>query len=167
MNPTTLMRITTRCGQAPVNGLNQALSAKAVDVKVMKTNRVRADTTVVEPNVAYPSDSSLLAKGVAEMAESAKRLKAMGLRGEAHPADRQDAHGALRARSIGANLRRRTDDKLAEVRRIIDGELAGIADRVARQADAGATPAASSRALGDQASGLARAAWTSWSGPPR
>ena len=60
-HPTTLMKITTRCGVAVVDGLNEALLAKAVQAKVLKTNRVRADTTVIEANVAYPTDSSLLA----------------------------------------------------------------------------------------------------------
>src|SRR4030095_14661298 len=78
-HPTTLMKITTRCGERAVNGLNEALLARAVEARVLKTNRVRADTTVVEANVAYPSDSSLLAKGVARMAATAKKLRAMGL----------------------------------------------------------------------------------------
>ena len=46
------MKITTRCGQPAVDGLNEALLARAVEAKVLKTNRVRADTTVVEANVA-------------------------------------------------------------------------------------------------------------------
>jgi transcription initiation factor TFIIIB Brf1 subunit/transcription initiation factor TFIIB len=63
-----------------------------------------------------------------------------------------------RARSINANLRRRTDDKIAEVRRI-NGDLAAIAERVARQADAVVRNARRKlRTLGDQASGRARAA---------
>src|SRR6266581_6370075 len=51
-HPTTLMKITTRCGEDAVNELNEALLAKAVEARVLKTNRVRADTTVVEANVA-------------------------------------------------------------------------------------------------------------------
>ena len=70
-HPTTLMKITTRCGVAAIDGLNEALLAKAVEAKVLKTNRVRADTTVIEANVAYPTDSALLAKGVAKMATAA------------------------------------------------------------------------------------------------
>jgi IS5 family transposase len=133
-HPTTLMKITTRCGQVAVDGLNEALLARAVEAKVLKTNRVRADTTVVEANVAYPSDSSLLAKGVAKMATTAKKLKAMGLARRTRLADKtRTVHS--RARSINANLRRRNDVKLAIVKRI-NGELAGIAERVARQADA-------------------------------
>lgn len=56
-HPTTLMKITTRCGQPAIDALNETLLAKAHDAKVLKTNRLRADTTVVEANVAYPSDS--------------------------------------------------------------------------------------------------------------
>lgn len=51
------MKITTRCGDAAVTGLNQALLAKAVDAKLVKTDKVRADTTVVEADVSYPTDS--------------------------------------------------------------------------------------------------------------
>src|SRR3954470_23708077 len=63
-HPTTLMKLTTRCGSAAVGGLNETLLAKAVEAKVLRTNRLRADTTVVPANVAYPTDSSLLAKAV-------------------------------------------------------------------------------------------------------
>jgi IS5 family transposase len=156
-HPTTLMKITTRCGQVAVDGLNEALLAKAVEARVLKTNRVRADTTVVEANVAYPSDSSLLAKGVAKMVTATKKLRAMGLATRTRLADKTRTVRS-RARSINANLRRRNDDRLAEVKRI-NAELAGIAERVARQADAVVRNARRKlRALGDQASGRARAA---------
>jgi IS5 family transposase len=156
-HPTTLMKITTRCGPQAVDDLNDALIAKAVEAKVLKLNRIRVDTTVVEANVAYPSDSGLLAKGVARMAATAKRLKAMSLATRTRLADRTRSVRA-RARSINANLRRRTDDKLAEVKRI-NGELAGIAERVARQADRVVRNARRTlRTLGDQATGRARAA---------
>jgi IS5 family transposase len=155
-HPTTLMKITTRCGEVAVDGLNEALLARAVEAKVLKTNRVRADTTVIEANVAYPSDSSLLAKGVAKMATAAKKLRAMGLARRTRLADRTRTVRS-RARSIGASLRRRTDDKLAEVKRI-NADLAGIAERVAGQADAVVRNARRAlRTLGDQASGRARA----------
>ena len=53
-HPTTLMKLTTRCGSAAVDGLNEALLAKAAEAKVLRTNRVRADTTVVPANVCVP-----------------------------------------------------------------------------------------------------------------
>ena len=155
-HPTTLMKITTRCGQVAVDGLNEALLARAVEARVLKTNRVRADTTVVEANVAYPSDSGLLAKGVAKMVKAAKRLKSMGLATRTTMTDKTRTVRA-RARSINANLRRRSDDRLDEVRRI-NAEMAGIAERVARQANAVVRNARRRlRTLGEQGSGRARA----------
>jgi len=155
-HPTTLMKITTRCGEQAVTGLNEALLAKAVEAKVLKTNRVRADTTVVSANVAYPADSSLLAKGVAKMTASAKKLKTLGLATRTRLADKTRSV-RKRAHSINANLRRRNDDKLAEVRRI-NGEIVGIAERVAGQAERVVRNARRRlQALGDKASGRARA----------
>src|SRR3977135_3660790 len=63
-HPTTLMKLTTRCGSAAVDGLNETLLAKAAEAKLLRTNRVRADTTVVPANVCYPTDSGLLAKAI-------------------------------------------------------------------------------------------------------
>ena len=50
-HPTTLMKLTTRCGSAAVDGLNEALLAKAAEAKLLRTNRIRVDTTVVPANV--------------------------------------------------------------------------------------------------------------------
>jgi len=113
-HPTTLMKITTRCGSSAVDGLNEALLAKAQGAKVLKTNKVRADTTVVPANVAYPTDSGLLAKGVAKMAKSIERLKGAGLASRTRSRDRTRMMRA-RARSIGANLRRRSGEAKDEV----------------------------------------------------
>src|SRR4051794_19314995 len=155
-HPTTLMKTTSRCGQVVIDALNEALLAKAVEAKVLRTNRLRADTTVVEANVAYPTDSGLLAKGVAKMAATAKRLRAAGFARRTKLADRTRTVRA-RARSIAANLRRRSDDKLAEVKRI-NGDLAGIAERVAGQADAVVRNARRKlRRQGERATGRAKA----------
>ncbi|MGP0110636.1 MAG: ISNCY family transposase [Acidimicrobiales bacterium] len=113
-HPTTLMKITTRCGSSAVEGLNEALLAKAQAAKVLKTNKVRADTTVVPANVAYPTDSGLMAKGVAKMAKSIEKLKGAGLASRTRSRDRTRMVRA-RARSIGANLRRRSGEAKDEV----------------------------------------------------
>ena len=46
-HPTTLMKLTTRCGSVAVDGLNETLLAKAAEAKLLRTNRIRVDTTVV------------------------------------------------------------------------------------------------------------------------
>ncbi len=43
-DPTTLMKLTTRCGEAAVAGLNEALWAKAAGARLLRTARLRADT---------------------------------------------------------------------------------------------------------------------------
>jgi IS5 family transposase len=77
-HPTTLMKLTTRCGPAAVDGLNEALLAKAAEAKLLRTNRIRADTTVVSANVCYPTDSGLLAKAVRRIAATGTRIQAAG-----------------------------------------------------------------------------------------
>ena len=69
-HPTTLMKITSRCGDEPIAGLNEALLAKAAAGKLLRTDKVRADTTVVAADVGYPTDSGLLAKGIGAMCRS-------------------------------------------------------------------------------------------------
>src|ERR1700709_1505605 len=44
--PITLRKITTRWGEDAVAGLNEALLAKAAAAKLLRTDKVRADTTV-------------------------------------------------------------------------------------------------------------------------
>jgi len=45
-HPTTLIKLTSRCGSAAVDGLNEALWAKAAGQKLLRVSRLRADTTV-------------------------------------------------------------------------------------------------------------------------
>jgi IS5 family transposase len=131
-HPTTLMKITTRCGTSAIDGLNEALLAKAAQAKVLKTNKLRADTTVVPANVAYPTDSGLLAKGVAKMAKSIKSLQANGLAMRTKTRDRTRVMRS-RARSIGANLRRRTNEAKDEVL-AINADMAALASKAVDEA---------------------------------
>ena len=130
------MKITTRCGDDAVAGLNEALLAKAATAKLLRTDRVRADTTVVEADVGYPTDSGLLAKAIGTMARTVERIKAAGGATRTRARDRRRSAGR-RARSIAAKLRLRgelnRDQAQAAVRRIT-GELAGIAQAAMREA---------------------------------
>ncbi|MGH3554010.1 MAG: ISNCY family transposase [Mycobacterium sp.] len=146
-HPTTLMKITTRCGDEAVAGLNEALLAKAAAAKLLRTDKVRADTTVVEADVAYPTDSGLLAKAIGTMGRTVARIKAAGGATRTRVRDRRRSAGR-RARSIASKLRLRgqqnRDQAQAVVRRIT-GELAGIAEQTMR--DAAAVIRNASRAL--------------------
>jgi len=138
-HPTTLMKITSRCGDEAVAGLNEALLAKAAAGKLLRTNRVRADTTVVEADVGYPTDSGLLAKAVGAISRSVARIKAAGGATRTQARDRRRS-AARRARSIVSKLRLRAqvqhrDQAQAAVGRIT-GELASIAEAAMGEAAA-------------------------------
>jgi transposase, IS5 family len=137
-HPTTLMKITTRCGEGAVTGLNEALLAKAAAAKLLRTDKVRADTTVIPAAVSYPTDSGLLAKAIGSMTRSVAQIKAAGGATRTASRDRRRSAGR-RARSIAAKLKLRGEQQRdlaqAAVRRIT-GELADIAGRTMREANA-------------------------------
>ena len=136
-HPTTLMKLTTRCGTAAIDGLNEALLAKAVQAKVLRTDRLQADTTVVPANVAYPTDSGLLAKAIKRIAVTGRRIQAAGGAVRTAVRDRSRSAGK-RAHGIAAKLRMRSaqgrDEAQAVVKRIT-GELADLAGTAAKDAE--------------------------------
>ena len=136
-HPTTLMKLTTRCGSAAVDGLNEALLAKAAEAKLLRCTRVRVDTTVVPANVAYPTDSGLLAKAVRRIAATGRRIQAAGGAVRTKLRDRSRAAGR-RAHDLNAKLRTRNaaarDEAMAVVRRK-NAELADLAETAAAEAD--------------------------------
>jgi transposase, IS5 family len=129
-HPTTLMKISSRCGDEAVAGLNEALLVKAADAKLLRTDRVRADTTVVEADVGYPTDSGLLAQAVGTICRTVARIKAAGGATRTRARDRRRSTGR-RARAIASKLRLRgaqqRDQAQAAVQRIT-GELTRIAE---------------------------------------
>src|SRR5262245_16816883 len=137
-HPTTLMKLTTRCGEDAVAGLNEALWAKAAGQKLLRTTRVRADTTVIGANVAYPTDSGLLAKAVGKLVRTARRVQAAGGATGTVMTDRRRA-AARRVRRIASKLRARGKLSREETTQVIcrvTGELAGLAEKAAAQAAA-------------------------------
>ena len=100
-------------------------------------HRLRADTTVVPSNVAYPTDSGLLARAIRRIAVTGRRIQAAGGATRTKIRDRSRAAGR-RAHSIGAKLRMRAaagkDEARAAVRRL-NGELAGLAETAVKDAE--------------------------------
>lgn len=152
----TLMKITTRCGPGAVEQLNEALLQKAMAAKVVKLDKVRADTTVVPANVAYPTDSGLLAKGVAKLTKTVGALHALGLARRTRFRDRTRSV-RRRAHQIAAWLRRRSGEAKDEVL-VLTGELATIAEASIKEAQVVAHNARRAlRRAGQGASGRATA----------
>ncbi len=135
-HPTTLMKLTTRCGSAAVDGLNEALLAKAAEAKLLRTSRVRADTTVVPANVCYPTDSGLLATAVRRIGTAGQRIHHAGGAVRTRLRDRSRAAGK-RAHGIAAKLRSRSQlgrDQVKDGVQRITGELADLAQATVRDA---------------------------------
>jgi IS5 family transposase len=133
------MKITTRCGSDVVDQLNEVLLAKAVEARLVKTDRVRADTTVVEADVTYPTDSGLLTRAIAKSVRLIERIQTTGAASRTTVVDHTGAARSY-AHSIGVWLRRRSGEAKTEVLAITGriAELAveaiGDAVRVARNA---------------------------------
>jgi IS5 family transposase len=135
-HPTTLMKLTTRCGSVAVDGLNEALLAKAAEAKLLRCTRVRVDTTVVPSNIAYPTDAALLAKAVGRIAATGRRIRAAGGATRTRLRDRSRAAGS-RAHAIASKLRSRAaagrDEAMAAVKKA-NAELADLAEVAAAEA---------------------------------
>lgn len=103
----------------------------------LRTTRLRADTTVVSADVAYPTESGLLAKAVRRIAATGRRVQAARGGTRTRVRDRSRAAGK-RAHGIAAKLRLRSaqgkDEAQATVRRIT-GDLAHLAGRAAPDAE--------------------------------
>jgi IS5 family transposase len=138
-HPTTLVKLTRRLGEQPVRALNEALQATAAEHKVLRTHRVRADTTVVAANVCYPTDAGLLVRAVGKLAATIGRIQAGGAATRTRVRDRRRS-ARRRAHQIARTLRGRSEQAKQLVLRTT-GELAdlavmavGDAIRVARNA---------------------------------
>jgi hypothetical protein len=112
--------------------------ARTAGCRLSQILRVRADTTVVEADVGYPTDTGLLAQAVGTICRTVARIKAAGAATGTPARDRRRSAGR-RARAIASKLRLRgqqqRDEAQAAVRRIT-GELADIAEAAIREAGA-------------------------------
>lgn len=70
----TLARLVQALGPAVIQQVHQRLVAIAQEKKVVRGRRLRLDTTVVERNIHYPTDSSLLSDGVRVLTRTMKKI---------------------------------------------------------------------------------------------
>ena len=105
-HPTTLMKLTTRCGTAAVEGCNEALLAKAAEAKLLRTTPAARGHHGRARGRGLPD--RLRAAGQGGSADRRGRAADPGCRGAVRTRlrDRSRSAGA-RARAIGAKLRLR------------------------------------------------------------
>jgi IS5 family transposase len=142
----TVRKLTRRLGPETVAELSRLVIAKAQRETRFRARAVRIDSTVVEAEVRYPTDSGLAGDGVRTLAREGKRLQAK--LGATTPTlrDRSRAVGK-RLRAIARTLRRRTGEAKAEVLALTGqtGRLLAASTREARRVAAEAR--AKARAL--------------------
>lgn len=119
----TIRKITRRCGPELIDALNRELLAAADQRGHVDVAKVRVDTTVVEADIKYPTDSGLLTAATSRIASHLGRLRRAGV--NVAFVDRTAVARALQ-HSIGVWLRRRNDEAKAEVL-AITGQLAALA----------------------------------------
>ena len=66
-DPSTLMKLTKRLGPELLEELNAELLSLAVERQVLRSRRLRVDTTVVEADIRSPTDSGLCAHAVSRL----------------------------------------------------------------------------------------------------
>jgi IS5 family transposase len=121
-----------------VAGLNEALLARAAGARLLRTTRLRADTTVIGANVAYPAGCGLLARAAGKLVRAARRVRAAGGAAGTVMTDRRRAAGR-RVRQVAISLRSRGKLASAGRSRLISrviGELGDLAEKAAAQATA-------------------------------
>ena len=123
-NESTIRKLTRRCGPELIDALNAELLALADEHGDIDFDKVRVDTTVVEADIKYPTDSGLLTSAIGRIATRLRRLEAVGVR--VSYIDRT-LPARAHQHSIGAWLRRRSDEAKAEVL-VITGQLADLAE---------------------------------------
>ena len=106
----TMGRLGQAIGPEVVAGLHRRMVELAVEQKVVQGRKMRVDTTVVETNIHYPTDSSLLGDGARVLTRLMKEV----------------------ASAVGG-LKQRVRDRMRSVRK----KVAGVAIAARRKGEAG------------------------------
>jgi IS5 family transposase len=134
-------------GPEVINQIHERIVQIARDHRVAAGRRMRVDTTVVETNIHYPTDSSLLGDGVRVLTRIMKKITKIAGAAGATLRDRSRSV-KLRVLEIARAARakgRQNSDRLAQAyRRLLEatGRVVGQAKRFAREIDGGVKQAA-------------------------
>ena len=138
----TLGRIGIALGPSVVERLHGTLVAIAFEQGVVQGSRMRVDTTVVETNIHYPTDASLLGDGVRVLTRTMKKITKLA--GAVGAVLRDRSRSAQRCLiQIGRAARSRSDQGKQRMqqcyRRLlaIAGRVVGQAKRFAQEVESG------------------------------
>lgn len=113
-HPTTLSKLTRKYGPDVVHELNRLLVQRASTHKLLRSRKLRVDTTVVQAPIDYPTDIGLLADSARVVTRTVRQLHTAGA--AVRTAFRSRARSIKRAlATVGRSLRTRTDEAKAAV----------------------------------------------------
>ena len=72
---TTLIKLTNKLGEDFIHKLNRAVVQEAAKRRIIRGRKMRLDTTVVESNIHYPTDTGLLSDAVRTVTRTVKKIK--------------------------------------------------------------------------------------------
>ena len=128
----TIGRLGRQLGPEVVYKLHQRVVAIAQDNKVVTGRKMRVDTTVVETNIHYPTDSTLLNDGVRVLTRVMKRIAAAA--GEAG-AKMRDYSRSVKRRVLDIALASRDKSEKGQAKmKVAYGKLLETAGHVVAQA---------------------------------
>ena len=110
----TVRKLTRRLGAAVVNEITRVVIVQARREKRFRPRAVRIDSTVVEADVRYPTDSGLALDSARVLAREARKLLAKVGHDAGHVRDRSRAIGR-RVRAMSRTLGRRTGERKRQV----------------------------------------------------
>jgi IS5 family transposase len=107
--------------------------------RVIQGRRLRIDTTVVETNIHYPTDATLLADGVRVLTRGLQRL-GQHVRQRARSVARRVFEIAQRSRTAGSRVAPKVREQSKARMKLLYQGLMGITRAVVRQAEAAVAP---------------------------
>jgi transposase, IS5 family len=110
----TVRKLTRRIGPETVSEMTRALIVQATREKRFRPRAVRIDSTVIEADVKYPTDSGLASAGVRTLARDGRKLAKLIGDKTARVRDRSRAMGR-KLRAISRTIRRRSGEAKSEV----------------------------------------------------
>lgn len=121
----TVRKLTRRLGSDVVDQITRAIIKEAVAHRGFRPRALRADSTVAEADVRYPTDVGLCADAVRVLAKAARRVNAAIPDAARHVVNRSRAV-QKRVRSIGRSLRKRTGEAKAAVQTLTEEAAAQV-----------------------------------------
>jgi IS5 family transposase len=110
----TVRKLTRRIGADTINELTRVLIVQATRSKRFRARAVRIDSTVIEGDVRYPTDSGLAGHGVRALAREGRKLAVLVKERKRRVRDRSRSMGRT-LRAVTRTIRRRSGEAKSEV----------------------------------------------------